>query len=471
VLPPAESPLAGVHLETCFTMHYNLVAGTRLSAAITGFGVSFRLVSALLGLILFAFQPKPAVARPQYVDFSDVIAQSDMIVVASLTDVPRRAFAKSSEATLNVLKVLKGNFKGGKHRVRSAETDYPGTGEFIAFFDKAGDWNFTAVPLSKSTVNADVLIIYPANGRSGVDGISRGLITLRQIENYLKTGSLRYSFRGQLWFPQPGQASWKASTFRIEWTYDAVSESSHVSGLGKLTGFAAKPEVLIPGNHPDSTSLEAARVDFEYSRGMGRPLKMMGDVEGLDVQSGAMITRFAVIAPNVLTEATLREYLANPGRGHCYYTYRLHCSPTDTQARIPDLLVTLHKDYSLGSLEGWGEKRLSIAHMEFNGPSLCTFTSHAAVPGYIQALFAQDWILRLVVQAKTDEYLILAFDNHKPTDAKDNFRWIDQDPLLYRVYSAPLTGSLQIHDGKSLRTMATFTVSLEPVAFANTDLK
>ncbi len=44
-----------------------------------------------------------------------------------------------------------------------------------------------------------------------------------------------------------------------------------------------------------------------------------------------------------------------------------------------------------------------------------------------------------------------------------------KDPLLYRLYRAPLTGSLQIHEGKSLRTIATFTVGLEPVAFANKD--
>ena len=44
-----------------------------------------------------------------------------------------------------------------------------------------------------------------------------------------------------------------------------------------------------------------------------------------------------------------------------------------------------------------------------------------------------------------------------------------RDHLLYRLYGAPLTGSLQIHDGKSLRTIATFTVGLEPVAFANKD--
>ncbi len=55
----------------------------------------------------------------------------------------------------------------------SAETSYPGTGEFIAFFDKAGAWNFTAVPLSKSTVASDVLTIHPANLESFVNGVIR----------------------------------------------------------------------------------------------------------------------------------------------------------------------------------------------------------------------------------------------------------------------------------------------------------
>jgi hypothetical protein len=65
--------------------------------------------------------------------------------------------------------------------------------------------------------------------------------------------------------------------------------------------------------------------------------------------------------------------------------------------------------------------------------------------------------------------LILAFNNHKPIDARDSFQWLLKDPLWYRLYSAPLTGSQQTHDGKSLRTIATFTVGLEPVAFANKD--
>jgi hypothetical protein len=457
--------LAGVHVGRRFQMDHALVTG---AGSRKGFGLSFHLVAALLGVILFAVEAKPAVAESEFVGFTYVVAQSDVIVVASLTDVTREKFAKSSEATLNVSKVLKGNLEVGKRRVRSAETSYPGTGEFIAFFDKAGAWNFTAVPLSKSTVASDVLTIHPANLESFVNGVIPGLITLRQLENYLKTGSLRYSFRGPIWFPKPGQASWKASTLRIEWTYDAVSNSSHLSGLGKLAGFAfVEPAVGILSDRRDSTSVEPAPVDFAYSRGMDRPLEMLGKVDGLDVQSGAMITRFAVTAPDVLTEATLRDYLANPDRGHCYYTYRLHCSPTEKQTKIPDLLLSRHKDYSIGYLEGWGEGTLPIAHLEFNGPLSFMSTSHASVPGYIQALFAQDWVLRLVLQTKTGEYLILAFDNHKPIDAKDSFQWAMQDPLLYRLYRAPLTGSLQIHDGKSLRTIATFTVRLEPVAFAN----
>jgi len=447
-----------------------MAAVARLSAAITRVGLSFRLVSALLGVILFAVEVKPAVAKSEWYPLEYVVAQSDVIVVASLTDVPGEKFARSSEATLNVSKVLKGNFKVGKHRVRSAETAYPGTGEFIAFFDKAGAWTFTAVPLNKSTVASDVLMIQPANVGSFVNGVIPGLITLRQFENYLKTGSLRYAFRGPIWFPQPGQASWKPSALRIEWTYDAISKATHLSGLGKLANFAlVEPEVGILSDRRDSTSTEPAPVDFTYARGMDRPLEMLGKVEGLDVQSGAMITRFAVTKPDVLTEATFREYLANPDRGHCYYTYRLHCSPTSKQTKVPDLLVSLHKDYSIGFLDGWGEGTLPIAHLAFNGPLSFMVSSHASVPGYIRALFAQEWVLRLVLQTKTGEYLILAFDNHKPIDAKDSFQWAMQDPLLYRLYRAPLTGTLQIHDGKSLRTIATLTVALEPVAFADKD--
>ena len=288
-------------------MDHDSVAGTRLSAAITGFGISFRLVSALLAAILFAVEAKLAVAESQFVDFKYVVAQSDVIVVASLRDVPPEKFYKSSDATLNVLKVLKGNWKVGKRRVSCTNTSYPGTGEFMAFFDKAGAWNFIAVPLRKSTVASDLLTIYPANVQSNLSGVTRGLITLGQLETYLKTGSLRYTFRGPIWFPQPGQASWKASTIRIEWSYDAVSESSDISGLGDLAGFAAEPAVIILSWRPAITTFEPPTVEFRYSLAMDRPLKMVGKVEGLDPQSGTLITRFAVIAPDVLTEPSLQK--------------------------------------------------------------------------------------------------------------------------------------------------------------------
>ena len=448
-------------------MNHDLVGGARFAAAITGFQISFRIASALLAVILFAVAAKPAVAKSEFVDLKYAVDQSDVIVVASLTDGSRETFAKSSRATLNVLDVLKGNIQVGQRRVSYTETSYPGTGEFIAFIDRAGNWIFTATPLSKSKVTSDVLIIHRgSSGQWRVDGVLPRLISLRQLDDYLKTGALRYTFRGPIWFPQPGQATWKASPLRIEWTYDAISESSQVNGLGKLAGFAPeKPSVLI-GRPGGGTGLKQACVEFAYSRGIDRPLEMLGYVEGLDVQSGAMITRFAVTAPAVLTEATLRKYLANPSLGHCYNTYRLRCSPTEKRAKMPDLLLRMHEDYSIGFLDGWGKTTLPIAHLEFNGPLSFMMSSHETVPSYVQALFAQDWILRLAVPTTKGEYLILAFDNGKPINPRDSFEWSMKDPLLYRLCSAPLSGSLQMHDGKSLRTIATFTVTLERVAFA-----
>jgi hypothetical protein len=85
--------------------------------------------------------------------------------------------------------------------------------------------------------------------------------------------------------------------------------------------------------------------------------------------------------------------------------------------------------------------------------------------GFVSKNLLDDWVLRMVARTQTIDYLILAFDAQKPIDGKDVFRWTFEVPLLYRVYSDPTGGSLQVYEGTKLRTLGKFTVSIDAVGF------
>jgi hypothetical protein len=408
---------------------------------------------AIVWISLLTVATTPTWAKTRYVDFKDLMAQSETIAIVGPLQMLPESFLKTPRVTLNVLKVLKGNMKVGKREVGLGP--YPGPGEFVAFFDKFGVWKFTAAPLSKRKADADVLAI-SCSDESGVDFVTPELVTLAQLEAYLKNGSLRYVFRGDVWFPQRGQVAWKPSPLRIHGTYDAIRKSANVTGLGKLEGLPAQPEVFVDS---DGGGTDRWRLHLRYSSGSDRPLEIIGKVEGLDPKSGEIVARFAVTDPDVLSQTSLQDYLADPRRGHYYYTYRLHCTPAKDQFHGGDLLLTLNRD-SVGYLEGWGKTRSPIAQTSYSGPSGWTGTV-----GTGHLTFPDDWVLRMVARTQTIEYLILAVDAQKPIGGKDIFRWTFGTPLLYRVYSGPTGGSLQVYEGTKLRTLGTFTVSIDAVGF------
>jgi len=412
---------------------------------------------ALVWISLLTVATTPTWAKTRYVDFKYLMAQSETIAIIAPLEMSPESFVKTPRVTLNVLNVLKGNMKVGKREVGPGP--YPGPGEFVAFFDQFGVWKFTAAPLSKRKADADVLAI-SCSDESGADFVTPELVTLAQLAAYLKNRSLRYVFHGDVWFPQPGQVAWKPSPLRIHGTYDAISKSTNVAGLGKLEGLPAQPEVFVDS---DGGGTDRWRLHLRYSSGSDRPLEIMGKVEGLDPKSGEIIARFAVIAPDVVSQTSLQDYLADPRRGHYYYTYRLRCTPANDQFHTGDLLLTLNRD-SVGYLEGWGKTRSPIAQTSYSGPSGSTDT-WAASRDHIYLTFPKDWVLRMVARTQTIEYLILAFDAPKPIDGKDIFRWTFGVPLLYRVYSGPTGGSLQVYEGTKLRTLGKFTVSIDAVGF------
>ena len=412
--------------------------------------------------LVLCFSGTAASAKIMGTSFKDAVAKSESIAIVKLVDLPEihraRGKTRPTKAKLNVRHVLKGGLREGIQEVAFEDFPRQVPGEFVAFLDKNRVWRFSAVPLAGEKVDSAVLSI---SGFYDFDAhlVTPGLITLAQLKRYLKDGTLHYSFSGPLWFPQHGNKSWKPGSLRINGTYDAVNNTAHVTGLGKLAGFPVEPIVFI-----DSSRGNGALIHLVYSRRGDRPLEITGTVEGLDVKTGTINARFAVVAPDVLTQARLEKYLADSRLGHCYYSFRLRCAATKEYPQLRDLSLTLEKESgTVGYLEGWGRESLEIGATSFHGPMQFTQSVSGKVPAPVDD--APDWVLRMQIPTRTGQELVLDFEIGQPSDDKDIFRWTFQSKLLYRVYSGPLRGTLHLFDGKTLRTITTFSVELGSANF------
>jgi hypothetical protein len=412
--------------------------------------------------ILLSFSGRRAWAKTQVISFKDALAQSESIAIVKFVEFPKanpaRGKNRPSQVKLEVLRVLKGSLRVGEQDVNFEDVPRREPGEFVAFLDRGRAWRFVAVPLAGDKVNSEVLLISGCY-EFGAEYVTPGLITLAQLMGYLKEGTLHYSFGGPIWFPQNGKKSWKPSSLRINGTYDAVNNSARVTGLGKLAGFPVEPIVSV-----DYRGDKGGQVHLVYSRRGDRPLEITGLVEGLDVKTGAINARFAVVAPDVLTQARLEKYLADSRLGHCYYSFRLRCAATKEYPQLRDLSLTLEKESgTIGYLEGWGRESLEIGASSFHGPMQSTVSVGGKVPAPVDN--APDWVLRMQIPARTGQELVLDFEIGKPSDNKDIVRWMFQSELLYRVYSGSLRGTLHLFDGKKLRTVTTFSVEIASVEF------
>ncbi|HUE14406.1 MAG TPA: hypothetical protein VMR25_09605 [Planctomycetaceae bacterium] len=151
-------------------------------------------------ILLFAALTPAAWAKPEHTSFKDMMDQSETIVVAALAEPLKPG---SSTVQLNVLQVLKGSLKPGKREVILRDDPCREARQFVVFLDKQGVWRFMAVPVFGKPVAIDVLEVRGFS-RVEVHYVTPGLVTLTQLKTYLKDKSLRYVFRGDLYFPQSG---------------------------------------------------------------------------------------------------------------------------------------------------------------------------------------------------------------------------------------------------------------------------
>lgn len=236
---------------------------------------------ALLLSIVSMTSPVQAWTKPKHATPKEVVERSATIAVAKFAE-KNPNFAKRNQ-DLEILQILKGDLKTGKHRVPCE--DQPRFANkvetFIVFLDKAKVWRFVADPLNGKKLEDDLLVMdgfYDLNAYV----VSPGLVTLEQLQKYLKDKTLNYRFRGAVYFPEAKEVAWKPGSLKIKGTYDAVTEVAQVEGLPELKGIVAQPEVYMSHWRNDETP----SLHLQYSRSTSRALILMGKVDGIDRKTG-----------------------------------------------------------------------------------------------------------------------------------------------------------------------------------------
>jgi hypothetical protein len=223
----------------------------------------------LLAVGLVPVLDSQAVAKPRATGFRRVVERAEVIAVARLTSLheyrgvgwnrflkgeyqrgqrpwSRRDQVFSSRGdrsvVLELTRIIKGNIRPGKYRVfYQDEPSIDTYDDFVAFLGKGLYWQFAAQPLEGNLLGNGVLQVAGFCDDNAY-WVWPGLVTLAQIEQFVRQAKLAYTFRGPLFFPQRGSGEWRASTLHIEATYDAVTGRAEVRGLPELRGFPPCPQ-------------------------------------------------------------------------------------------------------------------------------------------------------------------------------------------------------------------------------------
>jgi hypothetical protein len=384
---------------------------------------------------------------PRSIGFKRMVDGCDVVAVARLSDgVPPERKAESVE--LEFTKVIKGGVKLGKHRVCFAQ--YPsvreGTQEFVAFLRKDLCWEFVAEPIEDGGAIAESILHVRGFNNWNAYFVGPGLVTLDQIEGFVRDRILVYNFRGKLYFPQRGHAEWKAGTSEIEVTYDAVKGRATVQGLPEIRGFPARPTVSVGGPGPSSSHREPT-VTITYSDLTDPAFVIDGDIQALDLKTGTMRTKFFVANPDLLTQEGFEDYLSDPAKGNTYYTVNIKCAPfgNEQEPRVLKLTTGNAAD-GVGKLEGWSDNPLRLESMGASsegGRHIATISAKLGV--------AED--------------LVLEFDLGPERNGADIFQWWGQEWLLYDLLVGDLPGKVKLQRGGNAVEITTCSASLGDVLY------
>jgi hypothetical protein len=430
-------------------------------------------------MLLVASSTRPAPAETDSTQFNEVIAQSERIAIVLLTEIDFR----TSKAQLKIEQVLKGTLQLGTYQVNIGGDGFYRRAritrhcKYVAFIDHANVWRFVGLSLSGSPTSSNVLQIWGFNDDEGnIHFVTPGVVTLAQLTMYLNNKTLPYVFRGDLYFPQSGGPGWQSSRLHLSGKYDPLADAAAKAfarafdfpstSLARVKGFPALAVYPFP---PDVNvaNWDGACLNIKYSTNGNRALELRGNVVGIDPQSGEYLVNFAITQPTLLTADGLTGYLTRLRPAIPSYTFHLKCAQSErTNAR--DLTLVMAHDGRIGQIYGWRNRPLEIAEAEYSahGDGSAAGSLMLPLPSVIRkVLFTPDCVMRTAAPMDTGEFLILAFDLGKPP--QDEFQ-LDNDcetTLLFGVWRGHTRGRLQIHDGKNLKTIASFSVSVDPVEF------
>jgi hypothetical protein len=424
------------------------------------FAVRIALLTAFFGLL-----PNLADAKPMHIGFRRMVDRCDVIAVARFCD-DSPINREDHAVDLEFIRVLKGEVTPGRHRV--SFTDMPqvdrGVPEFVAFFRKGLCWRFAAQPLVKGDKLPDSVLQVSGFYDWNAYFVSPALVTLNQMETFLRDRTLTYTFRGPLYFPKRGQTQWEPSNREIEVIHNAMSGEVTVKGLPQGKGFPVQPEILI------GELAGEPRISLNYADS----LRIGGEVFALDRQTGALRTRFFVAEPDAITPEALEVFLADPKKGHSYYRCKLDCQVNGDE-KAKTLTLTLNEDpgNSMGRLEGWTNRPLEVDRLEYMGPDGQSVTLHSNLPPALSAIVHQPakvWVYRIFLACGEDRYLIFKFaTGPRPKGEREFGRWNTSGALLYSLLAGDVKGEvLEFTDG-FMKNVASCVASLDGVFYVDLD--
>jgi hypothetical protein len=423
-----------------------------------------RIRASLLVVCLFGFNgifPGIAWAVSIQIPFEKMIENSPTIVVARFLG--EQSDMNRDTIQVDVTQVLKGDLKPGKHQFSLVSLRQIGAKgeEFVAFLDKDRAWRFFASPLKgDNKVDQSVLKIL---GFSNIS-VTPNFITLDQLKTYLKDGSLIYRFRGEVYFPEPKKADWKPGSLVVSGTYDLIKKKVNVKGLPNLQGFPSQPEISFPPLYDSNLRLLYAHV------WLNRPLNLVGNVRGFDNKTGEMTFRFAVSTPQVLTQKAFEDYLADASKGTCNFKFKLTCAPKNDSTVPKTVFLTTAAWPGKARLEGFGKSPFYVIGTSYASPmgnaEYVNDSSSNLLPKTIaDESSKKDGVFRMSLKGEGGECLTLGFQIGEPNRGENAFTWPTMSELIYAVYRNPVKGTITLHDGKTARTVATISTTLDSVEF------
>jgi hypothetical protein len=164
---------------------------------------------------LLALLAPQAGAKPKSIGFGPVVERAEVIAVARFPG-PWQPRPGDHSVMLEFTRVIKGDIRLGKYRAVYSDQphiDDPSR-EFVAFLGKGLCWRFAAQPVSGQSLAKGLLWVTGFNDYNAY-WVNPSLLTLAQIEGFVKHGKLAYTFRGPSVSPSGGgptgsRASWRS---------------------------------------------------------------------------------------------------------------------------------------------------------------------------------------------------------------------------------------------------------------------